>query len=157
MDNHLLSNDSFTLKQLFEEPLYLIKSEFQSQEKPLFQLVGENSKNIVFIVFSEDKSLSIIDNDLFLKTLAGLKLNNADIGFCITDLSQAKNFEVIANQLANQRIVCFGNSTTYTEDVMLKSTSIGSSSFLTCPSLFELSLDQDLKVKWWNALKAFVN
>lgn len=157
MENHLLSTDSSTLKHLFQEPIYLIKSEFQSNPNPLFQLVGENSKNIVFIVFSDDKSLSTIDNELFSKTLVGLKLSNNDIAFCITDISGALGFELIGKELINQRIICFGNSTIYSDEVMLSGLQIGTSSVLPCPSLHELSGNQALKIKWWNALKAFVS
>ncbi len=157
MENHLLSTDNYTLKQLFQEPIYLIKNEFQSNKIPLFHLDGENSKNIVFIVFSEDKSLSNLNNDLFLKTLAGLKLNNHEIGFCITDLSLARNFELLGNELINQRIVCFASSSIYQPELMLIPIQSGSSTLLPCPSLSELSEDQALKIKWWNALKAFVS
>lgn len=157
MENHLLSTDSSTLKELFQEQLYFIKNEFQSESKPLFQLIGENSKNIVFIVFSGDKSIPEVDKELISKTLSGLKLNNNEIGFCISDISLATNFENICSNLPNQRIVAFSNSSVYTNEIMLNVAKHGVSSILPCPSLHELSADQTLKVKWWNALKAFVS
>lgn len=157
MNNHLLSTDTLTLKQLFQEPIYLLKNEFNTEEKPLFHLDGENSKNIVFIVFSEDKSLSSLDQDLFSKTLTGLKLANNEVAFGITSVSQATNFESISKELPNQRVVCFGNSNVYSSELLLQILAIGTSRILPCPALHELSSDQSLKIKWWNSLKAFVS
>src|SRR5574343_552103 len=130
MENHLLSTDSSTLKELFQEQLYFIKNEFQSESKPLFQLIGENSKNIVFIVFSGDKSIPEVDKELISKTLSGLKLNNNEIGFCISDISLATNFENICSNLPNQRIVAFSNSSVYTNEIMLNVAKHGVSSIL---------------------------
>lgn len=157
MENHLLSTDTTTLKELFQEQLYFIKSEFHTETKPLFHLVGENSKNIVFIVFSNDISLAEVDKDLLTKTLAGLKLSNSEIAFCINDFTLATNFEIIGTELQHQRIVCFANSTVYNSETMLKVANQGSTTILPCPALSELIADQALKVKWWNALKAFIN
>ncbi len=157
MDNHLLSTDTLTLKQLFQEPIYLIKNEFHTEAKPLFHLDGENSKNIVFIVFSEDKSLSALDQDLFSKTLTGLKLASNEVAFGITSVSQATNFDSLSKELTNQRIVCFGNSSVYSSEMLLQTLTIGTSTILPCPALHELSSDQSLKIKWWNSLKAFVS
>ncbi len=157
MENHLISSNTSTLKELFQDQLYFIKNEFQSESKPLFQLIGENSKNIVFIVFSNDNSIPEADKELISKTLAGLKLSNNEIGFCISDISLATNFENICANLTNQKVVAFANTSVYTEEIMLKTIKHNDSLILPCPSLYELSADQALKVKWWNALKAFVS
>jgi len=157
MENHLISTDTITLKELFQEQLYFIKNEFHSDSKASFQLLGENSKNIVFIVFSNDNSLSETDKDLLSKTLSGLKLAKNEIAFCISDISLATNFEQIGSEIMNQRIVCFANQALYNSEKLLTVLSAGTSSILPCPSLDELSADQQLKIKWWNALKAFVS
>ena len=157
MENHLISSNTSTLKELFQDQLYFIKNEFQSESKPLFQLIGENSKNIVFIVFSNDNSIPEADKELISKTLAGLKLSNNEIGFCISDISLATNFENICANLTNQKVVAFANTSVYTEEIMLKTIKHNDSLILPCPSLHELSADQALKVKWWNVLKAFVS
>lgn len=157
MENHLISSNTSTLKELFQDQLYFIKNEFHTESKPLFHLIGENSKNIVFIVFSNDNSIPEVDKELISKTLAGLKLGNNEIGFCISDISLASNFENICANLANQKVVAFANSSVYTQEMMLNSVKYNESSILPCPSLHELSADQTLKIKWWNALKAFVS
>lgn len=157
MENHLISSNTSTLKELFQDQLYFIKNEFQTESKPLFQLIGENSKNIVFIVFSNDNSIPEADRELISKTLAGLKLSNNEIGFCISDISLATNFENICANLTNQKVVAFANSSVYTQEIMLNTVKYNDSTLLPCPSLHELSANQALKVKWWNALKAFVS
>lgn len=168
MENNLLSTDITALKHLLDEPIYFIKSEFNSTEcntsadttgikESHFQLLGENKKNIVFIVFTSDKKLSEVEQDLMNKTLVGLKLTKKDIAFCFSTYDFSSSFELIASELLNQRIVCFGSSTHYNEDVLLKEIKIENSRILPCPALTELSNDQQLKIKWWTALKGFIN
>lgn len=168
MDNPLLSSDTSTLKQLFQEPIYFIKEEFsapinalptnaESKAEILFQLKGENTKNIVFMVFSANKSLSDLEQDLYAKTLAGLKLANNEVAFCMTDETNTNQFELISKELKGQRVVCFGNSTSFSGDKLLKPIEFENTKFLACPSLSELSNDQALKVTWWTALKGFIS
>lgn len=168
MNNNLISNEIATLKELFNEPLYFIKEEFKTNEliekpialaveSPQFQLLGENNKNIVFIVFSADKKLSEVDQELMNKTLVGLKLNKKDIAFCFSGIDNSLSFDLIGNALQNQRVICFGSTEYYKEEVLLKELTIQDSKLLPCPALTELSGNQTLKVQWWNALKAFVS
>lgn len=168
MDNPLLSTDRSTLKQLFQEPLYLIREEFSepiipskieesSSAEILFQLKGENTKNIVFMVFSGNKTLSDLDQDLYAKTLAGLKLSQNDVAFCISTELQVNPFDQISLELPHQKVICFGNSSAFNADRLLKPFEVNSTKILACPSLAELAQDQALKVSWWTALKGFIN
>jgi|688.fasta_scaffold23573_1 hypothetical protein len=168
MDNPLLSSDTSTLKELFQEPIYLIKEEFsvpvnplqtnvESKSEILFQLKGENTKNIVFMVFSANKTLSDLEQDLYAKTLTGLKLAENEVAICMTEESNANQFELISKELKGQKVVCFGNSTSFSGDKLLKPTQVENTKFLACPSLSELSADQTLKVTWWTALKGFIS
>lgn len=167
MENKLLISDISSLKELFQEPIYLIKSEFELvtqntktdnaiSETPLFNAKGANLKNNVFIVFSESNHILEKDLDLYSKTIAALKLSEKDIAFCISDFSLANQFETIAQSFKNQKIVCFGNAKTYKEN-LLSIQNIDTSQILLCPSLTELAENKDLKINWWNTLKSFVN
>jgi hypothetical protein len=51
--------------------------------------------------------------------------------------------------------VCFADTDAYGTD-LLSIQQEKNACFYLCPSLSELQLDQELKVKWWNGLKAFI-
>ncbi len=168
MENPLLSSDLSTLKELLQEPILYIKEEFTTKttsvspessnpQSPIIQTIGQNNKGITFLVFTNTKELNSIDKDLYTKTLSALKLNSDDIAFGIADLSFANNFDEISSSRKNQRIVCFANSDLYPSDTILTSFSYNDSNIFTCPSLNELSSNQELKIRWWNGLKAFLS
>lgn len=109
------------------------------------------------MVFSANKSLSNLEQDLYAKTLTGLKLAENEVAICMTEEINANQFELISKELKGQKVVCFGNSTSFSCDKLLKPTLVENTTFLACPSLSELSGDQALKVTWWTALKGFIS
>lgn len=167
MDNNLIVSDSNSLKALFNEPLYLIKQEFissepssdESQELPsaqnIFNYTGSLAKKIAFIVFSSESSIPAIDKLLFSKTLAALKLNEVEVALSIASTDLCNNFDSAASAFKECKIICFADSQVYGEK-LLSIVENNQAKFYLCPSLSELQLDQDLKVKWWNGLKAFI-
>lgn len=168
MENPLLSSDINTLKELLQEPILYIKEEFNGANNPskasdalsqpiIIQTVGENNKGIAFLVFTEDKELTSLDKDLYTKTLAGLKLKEEDVAFGIASIDLANHYDIISLGRENQRVVCFANTTLYNEKTLLNSFLHHKTKLLPCPSLHELSTRQDLKIKWWNGLKAFLS
>lgn len=169
MENPLLTSDTLALKELFNEPLYLIKEEFNtitsahqstadSKTELDFsvEIEGDNTKNIIFIVFSDNPNLSEMEKSLFDKTISALKLSPSEIGFTSLSNNLMMEFESLSLKLPNQRVVCYGNSKMYDEK-LLQIMKTSSSSFLLCPSLDELASNNDLKIKWWGNLKAFLN
>ncbi len=172
MEENLTVSDLYSLKNLLNEPLYLIKEEFKAEvplnspseneeaivsETPkLFPFTGKNSKSIVFMVFSNEAEIASIDKVLFSKTLSALKLTDDDVALCISNTSYATQFESIANEFPMQKVICFADSDRYAKE-LLSVKSEYNCKFLLCPSLSELQLNQDLKIKWWNGLKSFIN
>ncbi len=163
MDNNLIVSDLNSLKALFNEPLYLIKQEFTNESvvpeqiapTKTFIYTGNIEQKIVFIVFSNDSTIPAIDKLLFSKTLSALKLNEAQIAICITQTEQCKNFEQASLEFDACKVVCFADAEAYGND-LLSTKQHNNARFYLCPSLSELQLDQELKVKWWNGLKAFI-
>lgn len=163
MDNNLIVSDIDSLKALFNEPLYLIKQEFTSTEESIeptpvaktFDYIGSIDKKIVFIVFSNDSSIPAIDKILFSKTLTALKLNEAEVAFSIAKTELSKSYDLAASEFKECKIVCFAETQVYAEE-LLSTQEINQAKFYLCPSLSELQLDQELKVKWWNGLKSFI-
>lgn len=163
MDNNLIVSDLSSLKALFNEPLYLIKQEFtptspvEEQITPakLFEFSGSLSSKIVFVVFSNDSTIPAIDKLLFSKTLTALKLNESEVALCIAKTEHCKNLELAASEFNNCKIVCFAETDVYGTDI-LSIQQENNASFYLCPSLSELQLDQELKVKWWSGLKTFI-
>jgi hypothetical protein len=179
MEENLTVSDLYSLKNLLNEPLYLIKEEFkaeapsnslsESESKDLisnepivldapklFPFTGNNSKNIVFMVFINETEIASIDKVLYSKTLSALKLTDDDVALCISNTSYATQFESIANEFPMQKVICFADSDRYAKE-LLSVKSEYNCKFLLCPSLSELQLNQDLKIKWWNGLKSFIN
>jgi hypothetical protein len=172
MEDNLSVSDLFSLKNLLNEPLYLIKEEFNAPLEPLsaeeasiakpetdnklFTYKGQNLKKIVFIVFIEDAEIASIDKVLYAKTLAALKLTDDDVALCVSNTSHAHQYETISTEFPKQKIICFAGTEHY-KDELLSVKSEYDCKFLLCPSLSELQLNQDLKIKWWNVLKAFIS
>lgn len=169
MENNLLTEDIKTLKALFIEPLYLIKEEIMSSELNIMQasssdsesfesihISGLNSKNIVFVVFTDNSSLSELENSLHSRTISALKLNENEIGFVLINTKYLTNFDFISHHVSNQKIVCYGNSNAYNAD-LLQIKNNNNNSFLLCPSLEELSSNNEIKLKWWSSLKNFLS
>lgn len=163
MDNNLIVSDIDSLKALFNEPLYLIKQEFTSADESVeptptvktFDYTGSIDKKIVFIVFSNDSIIPAIDKILFSKTLTALKLNEAEVAFSIAKTDLSKSFDLAASEFNQCKIVCFAETNVYSDE-LLSTLELNQAKFYLCPSLSELQLDQELKVKWWNGLKAFI-
>ncbi len=173
MDDNLLAPDSYSLKHLFNEPLYLIKQEFteilpaseklsetakkviEQKENKLFVFTGNNLKNTVFIVFSDDKDIPAIDKLLYTKTLTALKLSENEVALCVSSIEHIRNFEQIAKEFPSQKVICFAESANYGPELLSVKT-IDSTMVYFCPSLSELQLNQELKIKWWNGLKSFI-
>lgn len=170
MENNLLAADSLALKELFNEPLYLIKEDFKDSnvsnleqnntvseiETSKFKLTGQNKKSIVFIMFSESTELSILEQDLYFKTIAALKLDKDDVAYSISSKDKSNSFDLISSQFPSQKVVCFGNTSIYKNDLLVPS-DYQSTKILKCPSLQELSENNEIKMKWWTSLKAFLN
>ena len=173
MDDNLLAPDTYSLKHLFNEPLYLIKQEFteilpasekiletaetvvEQKENKLFVFKGNNLKNTVFIVFSDDKDIPAIDKLLYTKTLTALKLSENEVALCVSSIEHIRNFEQIAKEFPSQKVICFAESANYGPELLSVKT-IDSTMVYFCPSLSELQLNQELKIKWWNGLKSFI-
>ena len=173
MDDNLLAPDTYSLKHLFNEPLYLIKQEFteilpvsektpeptetvlEQKENKLFVFTGNNLKNTVFIVFSDDKDIPAIDKLLYTKTLTALKLSENEVALCVSSIEHIRNFEQIAKEFPSQKVICFAESANYGPELLSVKT-IDSTMVYFCPSLSELQLNQELKIKWWNGLKSFI-
>ncbi len=163
MDNNLIVSDIDSLKALFNETLYLIKQEFTCADESVeptptvktFDYTGSIDKKIVFIVFSNDSIIPAIDKILFSKTLTAIKLNEADVALSIAKTEFSKSYDLAASAFSQCKIVCFAETQVYGEE-LLSVKEIDQAKFYLCPSLSELQLDQDLKVKWWNGLKAFI-
>lgn len=169
MENPLLTTDALALKELFNEPLYLIKEEFKTnsiiesdssnvETKQDFQIEikGDNTKNIVFIVFTDNPNLSELEKSLYDKTITALKLSPTEIGFTSLSNRFTDNFELISSKLSNQKVICYGNSKVYGSN-LLQTSIVNSNTFFLCPSLDELSTNNELKIKWWGNLKSFLN
>lgn len=167
MENNLLISDINTLKELFMEPLYLIKEDFThntlpatpSEESPihssLFTFRGKNLKKIVFMVFSDDQEIPAHDKELYTKTLSALKLENDDVALSIAGIQHIRAFQQIAEEFPGQKIICFADAANYGPE-LLSIKNEASASLYFCPSLKELAENQELKIKWWNGLKSFV-
>lgn len=169
MNNNLLVTDIYGLKNLLNEPLYLIKQEFtevslpetplealpEEAENKVFICEGKNLKNLVFLVFSENNEIPAIDKLLYTKTLSALKLTNDDVALCIASIEHIRSFELIAKEFDSQKVICFADSANYGPELLSIKT-LNSTQLYFCPSLSELQLNQDLKVNWWNGLKSFI-
>lgn len=165
MNNNLLVTDIYGLKNLLNEPLYLIKQDFtevtaieepvEVTENKVFVCTGQNLKNLVFIVFSDNNEIPAIDKLLYTKTLAALKLTEIDVALCIAGIEHIRSFELIAKEFASQKVICFAESTNYGPELLSVKT-IDTTQLYFCPSLSELQLNQELKINWWNGLKSFI-
>lgn len=168
MENNLVISDINTLKELFTEPLYLIKEDFthntlptnQEEESPirssLFTFTGKNLKKIVFMVFSISHEIPALDKELYTKTLSALKLENDDVALSLAGIQHIRAFQQIAEEFPAHKIICFADAANYGPE-LLSVKKEGESSLYFCPSLKELAENQELKIKWWNGLKSFVS
>lgn len=161
MTDSLLSQDANALKFIFDSPVYVLKSEFSESlisseelsdsaiKNPSIKYIGGFEKKILFVISGNEINLSETDWDLFNKTVTALKLNNNDIGIIENKVEDPiLNFSNILNDLKPLKTVVFGNiqcdedSTNY--------------SILKCETLKSLSENKNLKIDWWNSIKAFL-
>ncbi len=160
MKDSLLTDDALALKILIDSPVYVLKqdiTELSTAEAVTPHAVtnelstsykGGFLKKILFVISGDDLKLSDNDWDLFNKTIAALKLSTEDLA-----IIENKNDEPIIdltsiiNELKPNKTIVFGK---------VNSTNIANTSILNCETLKSLSENKELKIEWWNSLKAYL-
>lgn len=161
MKDSLLTDDALALKILIDSPVYVLKqdiTELSTAEAVTPHTVtnelstsykGGFLKKILFVISGDDLKLSDNDWDLFNKTIAALKLSTEDLA-----IIENKNDEPIIdltsiiNELKPNKTIVFGK---------VHSTNIANTSILNCETLKTLSENKELKIEWWNSLKAYLS
>lgn len=162
MTDPLLSQDINTLKFFIDSPVYVLKNEVSESEaisentieSPETQVntsyIGGFGKKLLFIISGNDLNLSETDWDLFNKTIASLKLSKDDIAIIENKIEDPiTNIKQIIDDLKPLKTVVFGN--------IQSNDNLANSSILKCETLKSLSENKNLKIEWWNSIKAYLS
>lgn len=160
MKESLLTDNVLALKFLLDSPVYVLKQDINTSikeesvtesaiiDKPI-AFKGGFAKKILFVISGDNVKLSDNDWDLFNKTIAALKLSEDDLAIIENNAdSQIIDLAMIINELMPNKTIVFGK---------VNSSDTLNTSILKCETLKALSENKDLKVKWWNSLKAYLS
>lgn len=161
MKDSLLTDDALALKILIDSPVYVLKQDITElsivEAATPHTVTNELStsykggflKKILFVISGDDLKLSDNDWDLFNKTIAALKLSTEDLAIIENNSDEPIiDLASIINELKPNKTVVFGK---------VNSTNIANNSILNCETLKTLSENKELKIEWWNSLKAYLS
>lgn len=161
MKDSLLTDDAIALKLLIDSPVYVLKQDITApssdeastpesvilEEKTTYK--GAFAKQILFVISGDNLKLSDNDWDLFNKTIAALKLTEDDLAIIENNIdAPIIDLTKIINELKPHKTIVFGK---------VNSSDTTNSAILKCETLKALSENKDLKIEWWNSLKAYLS
>lgn len=158
MNDTLLTNDQQALKILLDSPIYVLKEDKNADDatisitEPAINAIvykGSFAKKLLFIVSGNEQDLSDNDWELFNKTIAALKLSLNDVAILENKVgAPIMPLKDVLVELKPNKTVVFGK---------LNNDQVIDNSILYCETLRNLSENKELKIEWWNSLKAFLS
>ncbi len=159
MKDSLLADNTLALKLLIDSPVYVLKQDITEPtnaevitsvaDELISPYKGRFLKKILFVISGDNLKLSDNDWDLFNKTISALKLSIDDIAIFENSIDEPiKDLTSIINELKPNKTIVFGK---------VSSTDNANTSILNCETLKTLSENKDLKIQWWNSLKAYLS
>ena len=150
---------SIVLHGLYKHSLVDLEIESQSTPPPItFQVLGNNGKNILIIV-ETDEAIYLPDEQLnfLLGILSACNLNMADVAIFNLKNNIQVNYKTLATELRPEKILLFGIKP---EQIALpldfphyQIQQFNNQTYLTAPMLSILQDNKVEKVKLWNCLK----
>ncbi len=160
MKDSLLADNTLALKLLIDSPVYVLKQDITaplSNEASITESVntekitpfkGGFAKKLLFVISGDNLTLSDNDWDLFNKTIAALKLSVDDLAIIENTIESPIDLLSVITELKPNKTIVFGK---------VNLSDATSTSILRCETLKALSENKDLKIEWWNSLKAYLS
>ena len=150
-----------SLQELYKKSLVSFKNKLIPEIKSTtatLSILGKNLKKIILVVNNEEAAfLTDTELNFLLDILAACKLNMEDVGIVNLQKNKDISYDRITKELGADKIFMFGVAPA---EIRLPLTfpvyqvqSFKNQTYLAAPSLQELQLDKEKKIKLWNSLK----